>query len=156
MDRKQQLSLRLELIWWIFTSLIVVGVMYPIFKVTQSYPFVIINTVYIVILVTFARYIFLLKHAFFAKIQPLKILMVFLSIPLIFVLIEKLNYFQTYLDDNGLFPFFDHLPYSNQMKLSSYVYNEMLFFGVGSVIASVFFTFRLIISIWRVRNKGTV
>jgi len=156
MDKKLKLSLRLELIWWIFTAIIVLGVLYPIFKATRNYPFFIVNTVYIAVLVTFTRYIFLLKHVFFARIQPLKILLVFLSIPFIFVLVEKLNYFQTYLDDNGLFPFFDHLPYNNQMKLSSYVYNEMLFFGVGSVIASVFFTFRLIISIWRVRNTGTV
>jgi len=32
----------------------------------------------------------------------------------------------------------------------------MIFFGVGGIITGIILPFRMIISLWRMRNKGTV
>jgi hypothetical protein len=40
--------------------------------------------------------------------------------------------------------------------MTQYIRSEFLFFGVGSVIVSILLPFRMIISVWRTKNKGTV
>ena len=81
--------------------------------------------------------------------------MVFI-IPLIFYLIQDLNYFQTFLDERGGEAVVGNLPYKKVETLSRYAKSEQTFFGVGAVVASGLLFFRLMISIWRYHNRGTV
>lgn len=64
--------------------------------------------------------------------------------------------FQGFLDEKGLQSIMGHLDIETQNALSKFIRNEFIFFGVGSVIAAIILPIRLIISIWRVRNRGTV
>ncbi|MEO1518929.1 MAG: hypothetical protein AAFV95_28190 [Bacteroidota bacterium] len=77
-------------------------------------------------------------------------------LPLFFYLINELNFFQTYLDEQGLETFMASLSTDSQLKLASFIRNEMLLFGVGSIFSTILLPLRLIISIWRTHNKGTV
>ena len=72
MNREQSLHFRLEIIWWIFTLILAAGILYPILREVDDYPFLVINIIFVIVFVTFTRYIFLLKHTFLAKQQLIK------------------------------------------------------------------------------------
>jgi len=146
----------LELLWWVFTALIVLAVLFPIYNKIPDYPFWTSNVAFIVAFVTFTRYIFLLQYTFLAKRQVLKIVFVFLCIPAVFYLIQLLNGFQTFLDEEGIEAVTGNLPTSTQLSMVQYIRSEMLLFGVGSVISGVIFPFRLIASVWLYRNRGKI
>jgi len=150
------LIIRLELIWWLVTAVIVAGVLFPLRAYWSDYPFLLTNIIYIIVFVTLTRYIFLLPFTFLAHRQTLKLVLIFLCIPLVFLLVQELNAFQTYLDYYGPEALLgkDNLEISD--SIIRYTYNEMMLFGMGSIISGVVFPFRLVISIWRGRNRGTV
>jgi hypothetical protein len=150
-----QLKIGLELIWWFITALVVGGVLYPVLTTVSTYPFLSTNIIFIVAFITFARYIFQLKHSFLAHRKIIKVVIFFLLIPAVFLLIQELNSFQTYLDYYGVESLIEGSDLQKGIQLEGYLKAEMLFFGVGSVIAAIVFGFRLLISVWRNLNLGT-
>jgi hypothetical protein len=146
----------LELIWWTFTAVVTAAVLFPIYASTQHYTFYFTNVLFIVTFITVSRYIFLLKFTFLAHLQILKIAIVFLAVPFIFFLIQELNLFQTFLDEEGAEAMIGRMPFQAQENIISYIRSEMLLFGVGSIISCILLPFRMILSVWRVRNRGTV
>ena len=156
MNREQSLHFRLEIIWWIFTIILAMGVTYPVISKVENYPFLVINIIFISVFVTFTRYIFLLKHTFLAKQQLLKTGIVLISVPIIFMLINQINLFQTFLDENGIDGLVGDLPFGKRENIAKFIRAEMLFFGVGSVISAIVLTIRLVVSVWRLKNRGTV
>ncbi|MBK8505721.1 MAG: hypothetical protein IPL46_28100 [Saprospiraceae bacterium] len=159
MDQKQGLirqKIWLEMMWLVVTSLLCLLVLFPILQKTSQYPFTLINIIFVVVFVTLFRYIFSLKYTWLARRKYLKITLVFLCIPLIFNMINNLNYFVTHIDEFSHEAYLGHLEQDIRNKLEIYIRSEMLLFGVGSVIMSTLFPFRLLISVWRQRNKGTV
>ncbi|MEN0005332.1 MAG: hypothetical protein AAF798_14360 [Bacteroidota bacterium] len=156
-NRKQnQLVWSLELIWWVVTLIFVFAIIYPIYTTLDNYPFYLINVVYIVVFITLARYIFLLRYTILANNQTLKIILVFLCIPLVFYLVQELNAFQTYIDEEGIDALVGNLPFDQKDNMVNYIRSQMLLFGTGSIICGVLFPFRMTISVWRNRNRGTV
>lgn len=155
-NTKKNLTIRLELIWWLFTAVVVAGVLYPILKSFSNYPYLLINSLFVIIFITFTRHVFLLEHTFLAYRQVLKAAIVLMITPIIFLLISEVTNFQTFLDENRFEPFMEAIPYEEKLNLLSYIETEMLFFGIGSVIIAIILPFRLIVSVWRNRNKGTV
>ena len=151
---RKALLFNLELVWWLFTAIIVAAILYPILSRLPDYPFLILNILFIAIFITISRYIFLLKYTFFAFLQRFKVVLAFLCIPLLFFLVQEITNFQTYIDENGVDALVGNLPYGQRDGMINYIRNEMLLFGVGSAIGTVIFFFRLILSVWRVRNRG--
>ena len=156
MNDKVALSLRLEVFWWLFTFLLAFAVLFPIIRVVNPYLFLYINLVYIIAFITLTRYVFLLKHTFLAHQQGLKALIIAVSIPLIFYLVSELNYFQTFLDEQGLEGFLGEVPYEKRGNIGTYIRNEMMLFGVGSIIIAIILPFRMMLSLWRWKNRDTV
>jgi len=146
----------LEIIFWAFTAVVAFAVLFPVVNEIKTYPFLFINVVYIVTAITVTRYMFLLQHTFLAHRQALKVALVFLCIPFVFYLIQGLNHFQTFIDEQGLDALVGSLPYQRRNNMADYIRNEMLFFGTASIISSAAFPFRLLASVWRNRNRGTV
>ena len=156
MDKKKALSWQLEILWWLVSLIIIAGVLFPILRVVPEYPFLWINVLFILTFITCSRYLFLLRHTFLAKRQYFKFAFIVLTIPLVFFLVDKINSFQTFLDENGTEAVLGALGYPYSEKMITYVRTEMLFFGVGAVLSTVILAFRLVLSIWRTRNRGTV
>lgn len=154
--KDSSLLLKLELIWWVFTLIVIAGVLFPIRNYLSDYPFLYSNIIFIVVFITLTRYTFLLPFTFLAGKQKLKVVLVFLCIPLVFLLVQELNNFQTFLDYNGSEALLGNENFGVNSSIISYVYNEMLLFAVGSIISAVVFPFRLLLSVWRGRNRGTV
>ena len=146
----------LELLWWFVTIIIAVVVLFPIYTNLNSYKFYWINIIYIITFITVARYIFLLPYTFLAKIEFLKVIFIFLCLPAIFLLSQELNLFQNYIDKEGVDALVGNLPYERRESMLAYIRNEMFFFGMGSIMSCIIFPLRLILSIWRGRNRGTV
>ncbi len=155
MDNSSKLYIRLELIWWLATFLVVFSVLFPIYQALTDYPFWIQNTVFIVVFITITRYIFLLKYTFLAYRQWLKVVVAVLCIPLFLYLMKEVNLFSTIAGEIGIEEMFGHLSMKDQTDMSNYVRSEMLFFGAASVISTVIMPFRMIISFWRTHNRGT-
>ena len=154
-SQKKNLPLKLELIWWVFTLVVVAGVIIPILSSIEHYPFTKINILFVVVFITLARYIFLLRHTFLAKQQKLKAVLIFLSIPFTFYLISELYSFQIFLDENGVESFIDTtISIEKRNQLTSFIRNQMMFFGAGSVMTAIMFPFRMVMSIWTFRNRG--
>ncbi len=158
MDQQQQsLFVKLEVLWWIITAIFVLGTLYPIYaKVDDNYPFYYPNILFIVVFITFTRLIFLLNYSFLANWEKIKIAMIVCTPILIFYLVNELNYFQTFLDEKGVENFLAQMSIDDRESMRKYITAEMLLFGVGSLIASVILPFRLLMSIWRARNRGTI
>jgi len=152
MSKKAQL----ELYFWILTAVVATGVLLPILTRLPDYPFFFANIVYIVVAITMTRYLFLLRHTFLARQQTLKVVLFFLFIPLVFYLVQELNYFQTFLDEEGPEAIVGRLPFDQRESMLTYIRSEMILFGVASVISTVVLGFRLLLSVWLLRNRGKV
>jgi hypothetical protein len=146
----------LELLWWIFTGLVIVIVLFPIWENVPKYPFFIQNAFFIVALITFSRYIFLLPITFIARMKWIKVFIIAAAVLFFFVMSTALSDFRNFLDEKGLQTLVSHLHVTEQTRLIHYMKNEMIFFGVGSIIAGIILPMRMITSLWRMRNKGTV
>lgn len=145
--------MNLELLWWLVTLLLGALVLLPIYLNIPAYPFWWINIIYVITFVTATRYIFLLRYTFLARRFWLKFAIIFLSIPFVFYLIQELNGFQTFLDEEGIEAVVGLLPLNQRLSMAQYVRNEMLLFGVGAIFSAILLPFRLLIAIWRVRNR---
>ena len=156
MEVGRKLSIQLELLFWLFTAVLALAFIYPIYKTGSSFPFYTLLLTFIVTFVTFTRYLFLLKFTFLAFQKWTKALLIVCSIPLVFYLISELNMFQTFIDEEGLDQFFRFMPLVDRIELTDYIRNVMIFFGTASIIVNILFPFRLLISIWRNVNKQTV
>lgn len=156
MDRSNQIKILLEFLWWGITALVVWMVLRPIYQAMYVWPFLWTNILFVVTLFTLTRYIFLLHHTFINKQQVLKIVLLLLMFPFTFLLIERVNEFMGFIEEQTWEPLTGHLPPAQQPAIEHYIWGEMLFFGVGSFIAAPAFAIRMMLSIWRTRNRGTV
>ncbi len=148
------LHIRLELVWWLITAIVAIVVLFPIYQSLSNYPFYAPNLIFIVAFITCTRYAFLLRYTFLAPLQMLKIAIVLLLIPAIFLLVQEINLFQVFLDEEGLDALVGELPFSQRDRMAGYIRTEMIFFGTGACIAAVVLAFRLILSVWLLRNRG--
>ncbi|NRB62152.1 MAG: hypothetical protein HRU40_03825 [Saprospiraceae bacterium] len=151
-----QKIIQMEGLWWVLTVITAVAVILPVYFIVGMFPFLISNIIFVVAFITLSRYIFLLPYTFLAKRQVLKQVLIFICFPIIFFLIQELNSFQTFLDENGMKAILGTLPLRKEQSLGAYLHAEMLLFAVGAIIAAILLPFRLGLSIWRTRNRGSV
>lgn len=147
---------KLEIIWWIFTVVAVVVVLLPIFSRVPDYPFYISNIIFVVVAITYTRYIFLLKHTPIARSIVVKVIILATAVPVTVLLIDGVSEFQRLMDENGYEAFLGHLMPDSLSSLGKYIRSQFFFFGVTGVICSIILPIRMIISIWRVKNRNTV
>jgi len=152
----KKLKWQLELVWWLFTLVLTIGMVYPVWRHGRDFPFLWQNVVFVVLFVTAVRYMFLLKYTFLAKAEKWKIALIFVSMLLLAFTYREWADFRSYLRADGFEPHFEHLGMDRMFAMARYTRNELLFFTTGSMIALILFPFRMIVSIWRVRNRGTV
>lgn len=157
---KQDIKLKLlyEAMWWVFTVMVVLLVMLPLYGVLNSPQFLYANALFVVISITFIRYIFLLKNTFLANFVVLKIIIGIACFPLFFHLLTLMQSFQEFADREGLASFFEKMqmdmPYQEQSNLMSYFKTEYIFFGVTAIISTISTPIRFLISVWRNYNTG--
>jgi hypothetical protein len=139
-------------VWWAITAVIAVAVLWPIWNSGIEWPFQVQNILFVVALVTLARHIFMLKYSLFGRHQVIKVALILASFPFLFALISYLNEFMIFMSDQQMKPYTEVLEMQEQRSIETYIWNEMLFFGVGSIMSTIILDVRLFISVWRQRN----
>ena len=138
MEQQKKLSVTLEIIFWIVTVILCIGVLYPIHSSLNSFPFMWTNSIAIIVFVTYTRYVFLWQYTLFSRSTIVRIIFIVAAIPLVFYLIQNMNSFQSYLDDSGYDAFMDLskrlLSDSEKTELLQYIRSEFIFFSTGAVV----------------------
>ncbi len=148
--------LAIELISFLMTAIVVIVVMYPIWSQFPEYKFNGTNIVYIVAFLTFARYTFLLRYSFLAQLQNVKIGFILLTLIIVLGLITQIQDFNVWIDAGDPERLMPLVAISKRDSLLSYIKSEFFFFAVGAIVASFFLAGRLMMSVWRMRNKEGV
>lgn len=145
-----------EGLWWIFTLLLICLVMTPIWRHVPAFPFQLENILLIIFFITFSRYIFLLPISLIARTKWIKLTIIGLAVLFLFVTTHSIFEFRNFMDEEGLQTIVDHLHVADQTRLMRYIKQEMVFFGVGSVITGILLPIRMIVSLYRMRNSNRV
>ena len=148
--------LAIEGISLLMTAVVVVVVMYPIWTQFPEFKFQWTNVLYIIAFLTFTRYTFLLRYTFLAKAQNVKIGFILLTLIIILGLVTQIQDFNVWIDAGDPERLMPLVPQSKRDGLLNYIKSEFLFFAVGAVVASTFLAGRLLMSVWRTRNKEGV
>jgi hypothetical protein len=149
-------KLTVELLWWVFTFVVVSIVMLPIWTDAPGFPFSIQNILLIVFFITFTRYIFFLPLTLIARAKWIKVAIILSAALFLFITATAIIDFRNFMDERGLQTLVEDLDVQVQTQRINYIKHEMIFFGTGSVITGVMLPLRMIRSLWRMRNKGTV
>ena len=131
-------------------------VVLPIFLKVPNFPFMVQNFIFVFIFLNWVRYLFLLKYTPFSQSKWFKLVLLFITLPLLVYLTDWLSMFQEFKDNGELLDSIEFLSFKEQGPIRRYIENEYVFFGVAAVVTSLMMPFRMIVSIWRVRNRGTV
>ena len=156
LSKSIKVSWLFEAIAWIATGLALLLILLPIIQNVPDFPFLYENIWAVILFITLMRYIFLLRATPFRRFAPVKIIFIFVAIPLIIFLLDGLSEFQFYLDEKGTYEMVSHLNINKQIPLSNYIRSEMIFFSVGAIIGAALLPIRMIISLWRVRNRNRI
>ena len=149
MKGTRTLLLRLELIWLLITAVVAATIVGPILYRLPEYQFLWPNLVFILVMITFTRYIFQLRYSFIADWRIFKAGLIFVCLWVAFFMVQEINGFQTFLDENGPEAVVGSLPREDQSAMMTYIRSEMLLFGVGAVISCGVLPLRLVVSLWR-------
>lgn len=141
----------------ILSLLFILGIcllmIFPIYyEAGQYFKFYTENIVSIIILLSFTKYIFLLKYTPYAKMKWVKFTAAFLCIPLFLYLINSLFDFQRFLDEEGVASVLLHTQNMDNYNFGKYIKYEFIFVTVGAIVTTILFPIRMIVSIWRVIN----
>lgn len=147
----------LELLSWIVIILVAISVMAPIYlDLSLTFPYYLYNVMCIAVFLYFTKHIFLLRHAVFSHRPIIKFVLLLLCIPLFLYLIDGHYEVQRYFDEDELYRDLQGLDADTQISLSKYIRYEVVFFAVSALIVTLIFPIRLIVSEWRIRNRGTI
>jgi hypothetical protein len=154
MQRETKLLVAFEMITFLLIFIVSVAVLYPIKSVTHFYPYFATNIVFIALSILGVRYLFGLKYSFLAKRQEAKIVVMLLMVPLAFSLIGSLREFMEYVESLTFDPITGHLPDAQRFSTNTFIWREMLIFGIGSILSACLLPVSLLSSIWRQRNSS--
>ena len=145
----------LEAIWWLITAVIVAIVMYPIWTNFPAFKFNLMNIINIVVFITFARYTFFLKYTFLATLQKAKIAFVLFTVAIIATLMTQIQSFNVWIDGGDPDILLESVGKTDMREpLLNYIKSEYVFFVVAAIVSALFLSARLLVSVWRLRNRG--
>jgi hypothetical protein len=66
-----------------------------------------------------------------------------------------LNKFTGFYNENGVYHALNSMELSKQYLLGNYIYRQFIFFASFTIVTGIIMPVRMLISVWRVFNKGT-
>ena len=159
-SKKQRLvKLMMEIIWWLITVTIVFMVAQPLWGSFAKYSFVYELIMFGIIFITYTRYLFFMKYTFLAEAQVVKFILIFVSLPFAFYLIQVFFNYQDFLEkqNEGMLEFQEYfikgISFQEHTDILTYMSKVYSFLGMSAIIAVIISPFRLLVSYWRVYNK---
>jgi hypothetical protein len=145
-----------EILGLVIAGIIAFAVVSIIDSNVINYKFVLINFSGILLFFTFSRYILLLQYTPFSHTTWVKLILLFGCIPLFFYFMDGQYEFLRMLDEQGVEPFVNSDNADYRWNFAKFTKYQFLFFITGTMCMLFILPVRMIVSIWRVRNKGTV
>ncbi len=146
-----------EILFIIATFVLAALIMWPIYQeFGDKYEFYWTNLAFILLFVTFTRYIFLLKHVPFSHSKLIKVILFFLCIPLFLYMLDGFYNFQRFLDEVGLQEISQNSTSQESSNICKYTRYQFILFATGGFITMVLFPVRIIISMWRQFNTDKI
>jgi len=105
-----------EIFAYAIAVLVAIVMLIPLYNNTLNYSFFLNNFLFIFLFITFTRYIFFLRFSIFSHITIAKLIFIFSTIPLAFLLTDAFSAFQEYADTVGLQEFVKHLEADKQVQ----------------------------------------
>lgn len=146
---------QLEVLFLLITAIITFIIVYPVQSYFESrFPFINTNCFIVFIFLTQARYLFLLRLTPFSHSHIVKLVLLFICIPLLLYVVDQFYEFQNFVDVGKM----EEIVLSNESLVRShqmikYTTYEMIFFLSGLFITAIITPFRMVVSIWKVVNK---
>jgi hypothetical protein len=155
MQNEHKLLFAIDVLTTALIFLVCLAVFFPIWSVTNSYPFYGTNVLFIAVFCVGLRYIFGLNYSFLAERQEWKIGVMLLMVPAVFLLISTFTGVMAHIEDQTFMPITGHLPEPDRIWTDQFIWGEMVFFGIGSILTCFVLPIRLFRSIWKQRNART-
>ncbi len=152
MQREKVLHIALEIGVLLFTLVASLGLLFPIWSVTNSYPFYLTNVIFLLVFIWGVRMLFGLEYSLLGQRQEWKIGLMLAALPLVFFLVSSLQEIMVYIEENTFDLITGHLPEPDREDTNNYIWRLTLLTGVGAILATALLPIRLFISIWRQRN----
>jgi hypothetical protein len=146
-------SVLYEFIWWAFTLVLAGLVLLPISQLSD-FPFFVSNSIFVVVAITLTRYLFFLDISWLRDHLVVQATFSILLLPLVFWMVQSLNGFITFFDEQGPDVLVKHLDKDLGEILNSYLKTEYRFFGIWAVIASLIMPLRLLYNVWKRYGAG--
>jgi hypothetical protein len=149
----------MEVVWWLITMIVVWMVTNPLWIQFVDNTYINKLILYIIVLITYTRYLFLLKYTFLAHFQVMKFILIFISLPFVFYLINGFFAYKDFLDkqNQGMIEynsfFREGITSEEKYATLAYLSKTYSFFAISAVIVVVYSPFKLLVSYWRVYNK---
>lgn len=144
-----------ELLWLSFAVVLAALVLLPIYTTLPAFPYFTPNFVYVIVAVTLTRYLFLLDVSWLRDRLAVQGGFSLLLILLIFWMVQYMNYFIVYFDEQGPDVLTKTMEREDAKLILGYLHQEYRFFGTWAIIAAVILPFRLLYNVW-VRYRAGV
>lgn len=138
-----------ELLWWIITVITSILVLWPLSVYEVPFPFMWYNLLYIIVGLTWCRYLVFFDSHPLAFSRIFKVVLIFLVPIIYFPLLEGIHSFLEFNDREGLQSILTHLPLKKQTWLIRYIRTEYLFFSFMSFLGSLLLIIKMIKAFWR-------
>jgi len=150
------IKLKSEIIWWLFSILFTIIILFPIYYFKIPYDFYLSNFFFILGFCIGMRWLFLWHLTPYARFQILKIALVFIMLPTFFYGIYAFSDFKNFLDEVGIQEILNDIPEREQISMAIYIRSQMIFFAISCLIGIILIPFKLIWNIWKQHNIGEV
>ena len=141
-----------EIIWWLFSFVLAIFLLYPLYPEIVHFPLLTANVLFILLGFHFLRLGIWWSYSPLYERKKWRIGSAFLSIPIIFWTVNRISDFIYYKDDGSALVLFNQLPFDESLKKLNYLYNEYLFLGVSATLAGLAFMLSMLWSSWRFRK----
>ena len=154
MTKKYKSKLLFTILWGFLMIVLPILVLWPVYANDIKFSFYLHNTLIIVAPLFFLRYIFFIKFTFIEKTIIPKLIIMPLAIVLGIYSYIIVNDFIEFYNNNGLYYSLEKFNLARQEFLGNYIYSQFVFFSMFTLITCIIIPFRMLISVWRVYNKG--
>jgi hypothetical protein len=146
---------KVEALAWLFAFVFCILVLGPIYlKTGLYYHFYLQNATSILVFLTFARIIFLLRYTPYARSRYVRFALIALAIPLFMYQLDNLYDFQRFMDEEGTIAFFKESFRPDDYNFGKFIRYQFVFFSVASLVSIAAMPIRMVISFWRTTNTA--
>jgi len=159
LEKQKAGKIVMEAAWWLITMVVVWMVTNPLWNDFVDNTYINKLILYIIVLITYTRYLFLLKYTFLAHFQAMKFILIFISLPFVFYLINGFFAYRDFLDrqNQGMIEYNSYfrvgITSAEKYETLTYLSKMYSFFAISAIIVVVYSPFKLLVSFWRVYNK---